>query len=444
LSDAEMGIRPNAKGIVVAALAGSVSVAAFGQSPPVLTGAAAYGDWRSDAPGVRRKITPADMPPPYETARASRFPTVVARPADAWPKAPPGFVVELFARGLDNPRLIRVSPNGDVFVAESGPGRIRILHIAEGAKTPESRIFAENLYQPFGIAFWPSGPNPRFVYVANTDSVVRFPYHPGDLRPAGPAETILAGLPRGGHWTRDVVFSTDASRMFVSVGSRSNAADRWINAPWQSDEGRAAVLSFTPEGKDKRFFATGLRNCVGMAVQPTTGDLWCSVNERDGLGDDLVPDFVTRVREGAFYGWPWFYIGANEDPRHPGEQPALRSRVTMPDVLVQPHSASMEMTFYDGAQFPVEYRGDIFVAFHGSWNRTKRTGYKIVRVILKNGQPTGEYEDFLTGFVIKDQTVWARPVGVAVTGDGALLISEDGNGTIWRVSYRSAAAGAAH
>jgi glucose/arabinose dehydrogenase len=224
--------------------------------------------------------------------------------------------------------------------------------------------------------------------------------------------------------------------MFVSLGSRSNAADRWIHAPWQSDEGRAVVLSFTPEGKDKRFFATGLRNCVGMAIQPGTGELWCSVNERDRLGDDLPPDYVTRVREGAFYGWPWFYIGAHEDPRHSGEQPALRGRVSVPDVLLQPHSASMEMTFYDGTQFPTEYRGDVFAAFHGSWNRAKRTGYKVVRVLLKNGQPTGEYEDFLTGFVISDRTVWARPVGVAVARDGALLVSEDGNGTIWRVSYR--------
>ena len=430
-----MAILPNAKGIMVAALAGTAAITAFGESQPVLTGAAAYGDWRSDAPGVRRRITPADMPPPYETASASRYPTVVPRPADAWPKAPPGFVVERLAGNLDNPRLIRVSPSGDVFVAESGPGRIRVLHVTDGAKTPEIRVFAEDLYQPFGIAFWPPGPNPRYVYVANTDNVVRYPYRPGELKPAGPAETIVTGLPRGGHWTRDLVFSDDGTRMFVSVGSRSNAADRWINAPWQSDEGRAVVLSFTPEGKDKRFFATGLRNCVGMAVQPGKGDLWCSVNERDGLGDELPPDFLTRVREGAFYGWPWFYIGANEDPRHPGEQPALRSRVTVPDVLVQPHSASMQMTFYDGAQFPAEYRGDIFAAFHGSWNRTKRTGYKIVRVLLKNGQPTGEYEDFLTGFVISDRTVWARPVGVTVAKDGALLISEDGNGTIWRVSH---------
>jgi glucose/arabinose dehydrogenase len=173
-----------------------------------------------------------------------------------------------------------------------------------------------------------------------------------------------------------------------------------------------------------------------MAVQPGSGELWCSVNERDGLGDDLVPDFVTRVREGAFYGWPWFYIGVNEDPRHSGEQPALRRRVVVPDVLLQPHSAAMEMTFYDGAQFPAEYRGDIFAAFHGSWNRTRRTGYKVVRILLKDGEPTGEYADFLTGFVLSDKNVWGRPVGVAVVRDGALLVGEDGNGTIWRISCR--------
>jgi glucose/arabinose dehydrogenase len=413
-----------------------IAAAALGQSSPVLMGAAAYGDWRSDAPGVRRKITPADMPPPYATASANNGPTVVERPPNAWPKAPRGFLVELLATGLDNPRLIRVSPSGDLFIAESGPGRIRVFRPAQEGGKSEISIFAQDLHEPFGIAFWPLGPNPRYVYVANTDSVVRFPYRPGDPQPAGPAETIVTGLPQGGHSTRDVVFSEDGSRMFVSIGSGSNHGERPIYAPWRSDAGRALVLALTPEGKDQRFYATGLRNCVGMAVQPGTGGLWCSVNERDGLGDDLVPDFVTRVPEGAFYGWPWFYIGGNEDPRRAGERPTLRNGVSVPDVLLQPHSASMEMTFYDGEQFPAEYRGDIFAAFHGSWNRSRRTGYKVVRVLLKNGQPTGGYEDFLTGFVINDKSTWARPVGVAVAQDGSLLVSEDGNGSIWRISYR--------
>jgi hypothetical protein len=375
------------------------------------------------------------MPPPYATASSNNGPTILERPDDARPKTPPGFVVELLASGLDNPRLIRVSPSGDVFVSETRPGRIRVLRLTQGSGKPYIRTFAEDLYQPFGIAFWPPGRSPRYVYIANTDNVVRFPYHAGDFQPAGPAETIVSGLPRGGHSTRDVVFSADGSRMFVSVGSRSNAGERPIYAPWRSDDGRALVLAFTPEGKDRRVYATGLRNCVGMAVQPRTDEVWCSVNERDGLGDDLVPDFVTRVHVGAFYGWPWFYIGGNEDPRRAGEQPALRDRVSVPEVLLQPHSAPMQMTFYNSGQFPAEYRGDIFVAFHGSWNRSRRTGYKVVRLLLNNDQPTGEYEDFLTGFVIDDGSVWARPVGVAVAQDGSLLVSEDGNGSIWRVYY---------
>jgi hypothetical protein len=431
-----MGMLAKSRGIIAAALIGLTAAPAAGQWARMLSGAAAFGDWREDAPGVRRKIAPADLPPPYATPSAHRAPTVVARPRDAWPKAPPGFAVELLAAGLEDPRLIRTAPNGDILVAESAPGRIRILRLGAAGKLPEVMTFAEGLDQPFGIAFWPPGPAPRWVYVANTGSVVRFPYRSGELRAAGPPETIVADLPRGGHWTRDIGFSPDGARMFVSVGSRSNVGERWVGALWRSEEGRAAVLSFTPEGKDRRFFATGLRNCVGMALQPGTGDLWCSVNERDGLGDDLVPDFITRLRPGAFYGWPWFYIGENEDPRHQGEEPALRGRVIVPDVLVQAHSASMQIAFYEGVQFPVEYHGELFAAFHGSWNRSRRTGYKVVRVLLKDGRPTGEYEDFLTGFVIDDRRVWGRPVGVAVAADGSLLVGDDGNGTIWRVSWR--------
>ena len=198
------------------------------------------------------------------------------------------------------------------------------------------------------------------------------------------------------------------------------------------------MLSFTPDGGDQRIFATGLRNCVGLAVQPSNGELWCSTNERDGLGDNLVPDYVTRVREGAFYGWPWYYMGANEDPKWKGRRPDLAGQVTVPDVLLQPHSASLQMTFYDGKAFPAEFHGNAFAAEHGSWNRAERTGYKLIRIIMKDGIPTGEYEDFMTGLVLNDREVWGRPVGVTTTSDGALLVSEDGNGTVWRISYRGA------
>ena len=241
--------------------------------------------------------------------------------------------------------------------------------------------------------------------------------------------------------------------MYVSVGSLSNAGDgmeklsaaalqAWqsnhpLGAAWGDEAERADVLAFDPDGKNRRIVATGIRNCVGMAVAAATGTLWCSTNERDGLGDNLVPDYVTRVREGAFYGWPWFYIGAHEDPRLKNARPDLASKVTIPDVLVQPHSASLQMTFYTGTQFPIDYHGDAFAALHGSWNRSHRTGYKIERIHVKNGVPTGEVEDFVTGFVIDNDHVWGRPVGVAVAHDGSLLFTDDGNGTLWRVSANS-------
>ena len=424
----------------------------------LLEGKAAFGDWRSDAPLVRRKIT--ELPPPYATRSASNFPRVVGKPASAAPKVPPGFQVELFAANLRDPRVLRVAPNGDIFVAESEPGRIRVLRATDGADKPSSNdVFASGLNAPFGIAFYPPGPDPQWVYIANTGSVVRYPYRNGDLKARGKAEVIVRDLARAGgravqrgHVTRDIVFSKDGRQMFVSVGSATNAGEgmgkrdaaaiaRWdaqhgLGSAWGIETDRAAVLVFDPEGGNRRVFASGLRNCVGLAVHPQSGDLWCSTNERDDLGDDLVPDFMTRVRDGAFYGWPWYYLGANEDPRHRGERPDLKDKVTVPDVLIQAHSASMGMVIYEGDQFPSEYAGDAFAAQHGSWNRAKRTGYKVVRVRLKDGAPSGEYEDFMTGFVVNDAAVWARPVGIAVAHDGALLVSEDGNGTIWRVSYR--------
>jgi glucose/arabinose dehydrogenase len=424
---------------------------ALGQSEP-LVGAAAFGDWRSDKPGLSRIIKPEDLPKPGATPSAGNFPHVVRRLATAVPQVPPGFKVELFADGLSEPREMRVAPNGDIFVAETGAGRIRILRSADGDSKPSvNQIFASGLNQPFGMAFFPSGDNPQWVYVANMDSVVRFPYAAGDSKASGKPEIIVAGLPTGGgHTTRNLVFTTDNKRMLVSVGSRSNDAEglgrligvlqSWsgehpLGASLGSETDRAAVLMFDPDGKRLGVFATGIRNCVGLAIHPASGDLYCSTNERDGLGDNLVPDYITRVREGAFYGWPWFYIGDNEDPRHIGERADLRGKIATPDVLIQAHSASLGLAFYNGRMFPPEYSGDGFAAEHGSWNRSKRTGYKVIRIRLKDGSPTGEYQDFLTGFVINDSDVWGRPVGVAVAHDGALLVSEDANGTIWRITH---------
>jgi glucose/arabinose dehydrogenase len=427
--------------------AGCIAVVA---EPGVLTGLAAFGSWQLDQPGTVRLIRPQDLPEPGATSSSANFSHVVPRPPGATPKVPEGFKIELFAEGLSGPRIIRVAPNGDIFAAETRAGRVRVMRVSDGASKPEANeIFASGLHQPFGMAFFPAD-NPQWVYVANTDSVVRFPYHSGDLKASGTPETIVADLPHGsGHSTRDIVFTPDNKRMLVSVGSASNDAEgigrapggleAWagehpIGAAWGSESDRAAVLSFDPDGKNRKLFATGIRNCVGLAMQPN-GTPWCSTNERDGLGDDLVPDYVTRVQENAFYGWPWFYIGGHDDPRHRGERPDLKDKITIPDVLVQAHSASLGLTFYQGSNFPGEFRGDAFAAEHGSWNRSKRTGYKIIRIRLEDGVPTGEYEDFVTGFVVNDRDVWGRPVGVAVAHDGALLISEDGNGTIWRLTH---------
>jgi len=416
------------------------------------TGETAYGDWRTDAPGVRRKITPADLPALLASRSAANPSRIVAPPAGALPKAPPGFVVSLFASGLDAPRVIRVAPNGDIFVAESAAGRVLVARPAEGATSAKFEVFAAGLNGPFGIAFYPPGPDPQYIYVASSNSVARYPYRNGDLAPSGAREIVVPALPSGGHWTRDIAFSLDGKTMFVSVGSGSNVAERMTlpekarfdafsagrppGAAWGAEENRADVLAFDPDGANMRIFATGLRNCSGLTIQPQTGALWCAVNERDGLGDDLPPDYATRVREGAFYGWPWYYIGDHEDPSHKGERPDLAGKVVVPDVLIQPHSAPLGIVFYEASQFPAEYSGDAFVALHGSWNRAKRTGYKVVRLPFKDGRPTGEYDDFLTGFVVDDSSVWARPVDVAVAHDGSLLVTDDGGGVIWRIAYK--------
>jgi glucose/arabinose dehydrogenase len=400
----------------------------------VLLGRAAFGDFTQDAPGLRRKITAADLPPPFATKSADAGSKLVARPPGALPRVPDGFKVAFFAGGLTNPRMARVAPNGDLFVVESKANRVRVLRDADGDGTPEvTAVFTEGLNQPFGVGFYPPD-NPAFVYVANTDSVVRYPYAAGDTKARGPAEVLVndisggGRLRGGGHWTRDLVFSRDAKKMFVSVGSRSNADDG------DAEARRARIFEFTPDGKNERVYATGLRNAVGLAVHPITGELWASVNERDELGDDLVPDYITHVKDGGFYGWPWFYIGANQDPHHEGKHPELRASVIVPDVLVQSHSASLGMTFYTGDRFPAQYKNGAFAAEHGSWNRTLRTGYKVIFVPTVEGHATGEYVDFMTGFVLPNGEVWGRPVAVAQTKDGSLFVTDDGGDCVWLVT----------
>jgi len=467
-------------------VAASIFLPAALQAQQTVTGQAAFADWNQQQPGLRRKITLADLPEPKPDEAVDNTPRVTPRPSDAWPIAPAGFKVTLYAGGdsapmqrADNkermvqssgtftmPRLIRTAPNGDLFLADSGAGTIFILRgVGSDGKAAHVEKFATGLDHPFGIAFYPAE-DPRYVYVGNATTVQRIPYHSGDLHATAAPETIVPDIPGyaqltgGGHWTRDVVFTKDGRHMLVSVGSGSNADDPDTHP---KEFHRADVLEYTPDGKFIEVYAHGIRNCVGEAINPNTGQLWCSTNERDNLGNHLVPDYVTSIKEGGFYGWPWYYMGGHQDPRLPEpcvngtgvnpQAPALTadaaktckrvdlaSKVITPDVLVQPHMASLEMTFYPQVNCAgicpwSAYSGDAFAAEHGSWNRKNRAGYEVIRIPMHNGHADGSYEDFLTGFVTKGGQVWGRPVGVAIAKDGSMFVTDDGTRSVWHVSY---------
>ncbi len=377
------------------------------------------------------QLKPENLPKPFETENANRSSRVVSQPSSATLKLPEGFNIEVYAEGdFRNPRWMALAPNGDVFVADSAANSIIILRDTnKDGKVDERYTFADNLSQPFGMAF-----GKDWFYVANTDSVVRFKYTPGQTKAVGTPEKIIE-LTRGGynqHWTRNIVFSPDGGKLFVSIGSETNAG-------LESDPRRAAISVYDPDGKNQRIYASGLRNPIGLAWNPADGQLWTAVNERDGLGDDLVPDYVTSVKDGGFYGFPFAYIGPNEEPRRKGENPELVKKTIVPDVLLTSHSAALGITFYNGKMFPNEYQGDAFVALHGSWNREKLTGYKIIRVRFKDGKLIeNKYEDFVSGWLPNETSneVWGRPVGLLVNADGSLLIADDGAKKIWRVTYK--------
>jgi glucose/arabinose dehydrogenase len=426
------------------------------QTKQARTDTSAFAGWASDSPGVRRHIRVADIPAPVKEADPEKSiaskAEVVQPPQGLLPKVPNGFAVEVLASGFKQPRTLRVAPNGDVFLAESGTGRVLIIPEAASGKPVNPVVFAENLEKPYGIAFLPAT-EPRYVYVAASNQVVRYPYRSGSLKASGPAEVIIANIPTKRHWTRDLAVSRDGQRLFLSVGSASNLgvggmphmtaeqirqheAGHGLGAAWGEEMDRGVVRVFDPEGKNVRNYATGLRNCSGLAMQPGTDSLWCIVNERDHLGPHVPPDFMARIEQGAFYGWPWYYLGDREDPALEGRRPDLKGHVRTPEVLFQAHSSALSGVFYDRNAFPAEYHGDAFVALHGSHSRPDKTGYKVIRVRMKDGKPTGEYEDFLTGFVLDETRVWGRPAGVAVARDGALLVSDDANGTIFKVTSK--------
>lgn len=432
-----------------ALLMGSAAMAQAQDSGTVLKGADAFGGYDQNAPGVTRKIMAADNPAPDEAHSSANPADPIAQPDGAMPTVPEGYQIEKVADGIEQPRAMTFAPNGDLFVANSAGNQVLVYHVKDDGTLSEKQVFAsDGLNRPYGISFYPSGDDPQYVYVGNTDGLVRYPYASGDMTASGPAETLVSGIPSDYHWTRSTAVSPDDSMIYYAVGSGSNFSetsdetppnDDWIadhplGAMWGPEERRADVLTFAPDGSDEQIFATGLRNCSGLTVQPETGNLWCVVNERDALGDNVPSDYATHVQQGNFYGWPWYYLGDNEDPRLAGNRQDLAGDVTVPDVLFQAHSAPLNITFETGDGLGAALNGDAFVAMHGSWNRGQRTGYKIVSLDFKDGAATGEYTDFVTGFVTDDGYVWGRPVGVAVAPDGSLYFSEDANGSIWRVS----------
>jgi glucose/arabinose dehydrogenase len=390
-------------------------------------------------------ISLADLPEPYASESASQSPNVVAPPADASLNVPEGFVVNVFAEGLDRPRWLALTPDGDVLVTETRQNRIQRLSDGDGdgvAEGKETFATARNgLNIPFGMAFAEGS-----FFLGNTDEVVRFPFEAGQqaLNGQGDGETFqgnrIATLPGGGynqHWTRNVVISPDGNQLYVSVGSQSNADEEPLP--------RASVQTMGLDGSNARIFASGLRNPVGLDFHPETGELYTTVNERDGLGDDLVPDYFTRIQEGEFFGWPYAYLSPeNLDPRQlvngVSKRPDLAAQTKTPDVLFQAHSAALGLRFYEGSTFPERYQNGAFAAFRGSWNRSAGTGYKVVFIPFDEaGRPTGSYEDFLTGFLIDPAvpTTWARPVGLLVMPDGSLLVTDEANNRIYRVQYAS-------
>jgi glucose/arabinose dehydrogenase len=371
-------------------------------------------------------IKPGDLPPP--TTGVANPPQVVPRPANATLTLPPGFAVDIFAEGgFKTLRWAMEGPGGEVFVTDTTANTITVLRDTDKDGKAETRaVFAQGLDRPMGMAI-----HGGWFYVGNTDAIVRWKYAPGQASLTGTPE-VVAKVPGGGnHWTRTLTFSPDGQKLYVTVGSASNVD--------VEPSPRATILEMNPDGSMLRPFATGVRNAVGLTFRPGTNELWASVHERDMLGDDLVPDYVSRIQDGGFYGWPFAYSGPNEDPRRKGERPDLVAKAIVPDVLLQSHSAPLGLAFYTGTQFPAEYRGDAFLALHGSWNRKQRTGYKVVRIPIRDGKPTGAYEDFIIGWSPADDRpdVWGRPVAILPLSDGSMLVTDDAHNVIWRVTYKN-------
>lgn len=411
---------------------------------------------KSASQAQSRMADTAVLPVPFATKSVTNFSKVIGWSNGHTPVAPKGFAVTLFAEGLQNPRWTYVTPNGDVLVAESNTikntlmqagavilgaakaenmkksaNRISILRDTTGDGKPDiQQVFLEGLNQPFGMLIIGNK-----LYVANTNELLRYPYQPGQLK-MDSAGQVLMDLPaekRNQHWTRNIITNADSSKIYIAVGSVDNIGDNGKDV----NPRRACILEVNPDGNGEQVYASGLRNPVGMAWAPGTKTLWAAVNERDEIGDDLVPDYLTSVKKGGFYGWPYAYFGQHPDPRMEVPRPDLVKTAIVPDVPLGSHTASLGLAFYTRSAFPAKYRNGAFIAQHGSWNRSKLAGYKVVFVPFKNGKPAGPPEDFLTGFRpdnADSKEVYGRPVGVTVLPDGSMLVTDDVNDRIWRVT----------
>lgn len=380
---------------------------------------------------VKTAIGDLTLPPPFATQSTSVRSSIVDWPTGKMPVAPSGFTVSKFADKLDNPRWIYVAPNNDIFVSESAADRLTVFRDSDKNGQYETReIFIKGLNKPFGMLVLGNA-----FYIANTDGLYKYAYNPSDLKLKSKGQKILE-LPAGGynnHWTRNLIANKAGTKIYVTVGSGSNVAEHGM----EHEVRRACILEINPDGSGEKIYASGLRNPVGVDWNPDTGELWTAVNERDELGDDLVPDYITSVKNGGFYGWPYSYFGNILDPRMKGQGKDLAAKAIVPDVSVGAHTASLGLAFYTGDKFPESYRKGAFVGQHGSWNRSKISGYKVLFVPFKNGKPSGAPQDFLTGFVAdaNKAEVYGRPVAVALAPDGSLLVTDDGSDTIWKVTF---------
>lgn len=383
---------------------------------------------------VKTAIGDLTLPAPYATESKTKNSKVIGWPEGKTPKAPEGFTVTKFADGFDNPRWSYIGPNNDIFVVESGTrtskNQIIVLRDTDKDRKFETReVFIKDLNRPFGMLILKD-----FFYIANTDGLYRYPYKNAPLKLNTQGVKIVE-LPAGGynnHWTRNIISNPEGTKIYIAVGSGSNVGENGMD----KEVRRAAILEINPDGTGEKIYADGLRNPMGMDWNPVNKELWTAVNERDELGDDLVPDYITSVKLNGFYGWPYSYFGNNLDPRMKGERKDLAAKAIVPDVPVGAHTASLGLAFYTKDAFPAKYKNGAFVGQHGSWNRSIISGYKVLFVPFANGKPSGKPEDFLTGFVANADTaeVYGRPVAVTVMKDGSLLVNDDSGNTIWKVT----------